>query len=427
MDRDSRSEAQDLKDSNEAKTVYGGHLNRALPSQLPWHAAPRRWGHKLHSQCSYMAMFPPALPHFLIRWLTAPHEVVYDPFSGRGTVLLEAGLLGRMPVGSDANPLAWILSSAKAQPVPVESALQRIDALRALRPSRRLPLAPLHITELFDPMVLAQLQTIRRNLSIRSSVDKFLLATLCGILHLNARKDGTPRGLTVAMPNTFSMSPRYISRYIKKRRLRAPKVDVLEFLKRRVKELLIPALPSFKGKAWTCDARDASYWPRKMPKASLILTSPPYLGVMKYGKMNWLRAWLIDADPKAIDRQLFASTSLPRYIDFMTEVLASLRRQLRPEGRICLVIGDVRSGPGNTNLAAEVIRHCVPRTDLRLQTVLADHLPVQHKVSRIWGDTRGRATKTDRVIVLGGPKARSIPHMPTIDWKDTAAVEEITA
>jgi site-specific DNA-methyltransferase (adenine-specific) len=374
-----------------------------------------------------MAMFPPALPHFLIRWLTNINDVVYDPFSGRGTVLLEAGLLGRIPVGSDANPLAWILSSAKARPVPLEVAIRRLDSLAEMRPSRSLSSIPQHVRQLFDPIVLAQLEAIRKSLSTKTTVDRFLLATLCGILHLNARKDGTPRGLTVAMPNTFAMSPNYVARYIKEKRLRAPKVDVLTFLRRRVEELLTPRLPPINGRAWTCDARDVSYWPAEIPKASLILTSPPYLRVMLYGKMNWLRSWLIGADPKAIDRQLFTSTSLPRYIDFMTEVLAALRRNLRPDGRICLVVGDVQRGSENTNLAGEVISHCLSRTDLKLQAILEDHLPVQHKVSRIWGDTRGRATKTDRVIVLGGPKARRVPHMPSIDWVQSASGGEITA
>src|SRR5690348_16797637 len=90
------------------------HQFQALPSV--WRSAPRRWGHSLHSLCSYMAMFPPTLPHTFIRWLTDVGDVVYDPFSGRGTTVLEACLQQRIGLGSDANPLAWILSSAKANP-----------------------------------------------------------------------------------------------------------------------------------------------------------------------------------------------------------------------------------------------------------------------------------------------------------------------
>lgn len=372
-----------------------------------------------------MAMFPPALPHFLIRWLTDADEVVYDPFSGRGTVLLEAGLLGRIPVGSDANPLASILSSAKAQPARLGAAIRRVDSLQSEGHSLTSE-TPADVRRLFHPTTLNQVQAIRTSLSKTTVVDRFLLATLCGILHLNARKDGTPRGLTVAMPNTFSMSPRYIQRYMQEKHLKPPRVDVFASLRSRVQEILTPALPPFPGRVWTGDAR-APYWPAGMPKASLILTSPPYLRVMLYGKLNWLRAWLIDEDPKTIDRQLFTSSSLSKYIEFMTDVLMALRRKMRADGRICLVIGDVQKGFESTNLAAEVIRHCVSQTDLKVQLVLDDHLPVQHKVSRIWGDTRGRATKTDRVIILGGPKAPGVRPMPTIDWSSDPMAAEVPA
>ena len=36
-----------------------------------WRRASRRWGHPLHSLCSYFAMFPPQVPHVFIRWLTS--------------------------------------------------------------------------------------------------------------------------------------------------------------------------------------------------------------------------------------------------------------------------------------------------------------------------------------------------------------------
>ena len=43
----------------------------------------------IHLQ-SYMAMFPPALPHYFIRRFTKPGDIVLDPFSGRGTTAVKA-------------------------------------------------------------------------------------------------------------------------------------------------------------------------------------------------------------------------------------------------------------------------------------------------------------------------------------------------
>ncbi len=363
-----------------------------------------------------MAMFPPSLPHALIRWLSKAGDTVYDPFSGRGTTLLEARLLGRLSVGSDASPLAWLLSSAKVDAVSAKAVLARLTELDQVQVAKSTSDVPSDIKRLFAKSVLRQLITLRKQLSRDDPVDRFVLATLCGILHANAATDGRPRGLTVAMPNTFAMAPRYVARYIKEHSLKAPVVNVVEMTRRRVDALDIQSIRSSSGKAWMADARRPDVWPDQVSRPALIVTSPPYLHVMRYGKLNWIRAWLIGETPREIDDRLFATASLPRYLAFMTEVLTSLRRRLRADGFICLVIGDVRYGDKTLNLANAVVEECVAAAGLDHRLTIADELPIQHKVSRIWGDSRGQATKTDRIIVLGGSKAPDLPAIPMIDW-----------
>ena len=60
--------------------------------------AKQRDANALH-EISYRACFKPQLPRFFIERLTAPGDVVYDPFAGRGTTLIESALLGRVPPG----------------------------------------------------------------------------------------------------------------------------------------------------------------------------------------------------------------------------------------------------------------------------------------------------------------------------------------
>jgi hypothetical protein len=48
--------------------------------------------------------------------------------------------------------------------------------------------------------------------------------------------------------------------------------------------------------------------------------------------------------------------------------------------------------------------------------MIEDKLPTDHKVSRIWKERHGRATKTDRILILAGPKARRLPQLPKINW-----------
>ena len=46
-------------------------------------------------EISYRACFKPQLPAYFIERLTREGDVVYDPFSGRGTTAIEAALRGR--------------------------------------------------------------------------------------------------------------------------------------------------------------------------------------------------------------------------------------------------------------------------------------------------------------------------------------------
>lgn len=382
-----------------------------------WHAAPRRWGHPLHALCSYMAMFPPSMPHTFIRWLTEPGDVVYDPFAGRGTTPLAACLLGRVGLGSDASPLAWVLSAAKVDPPTAGRLHARLDDLREeVSDAPRTSPAPDHIRMLFNPRTLRQLKFLRHGLDLARSTDRFLMAALLGILHAGADGDGTPRGLSVSMPNTFSMAPRYVERYIREHALVAPAVDVFDALNRRVDALREVPDEFTRGHAWRRDATHAPTAGLRQQKAKLVFTSPPYLQAILYGKFNWIRLWMLGHEPKAVDSKLFTSSSLEKYVTFMSKVARQVRAAMRDDGYACFVIGDVRRGEKDLNLAREVARRCFNETDLELVGSVVDRLPVQHKVSRIWKENRGRATKTDRILLLAGPKAKRLPKLPQIDW-----------
>jgi DNA modification methylase len=95
--------------------------------------AGQRQAHSIH-EISYRACFKPQLPRFFIERLTAPGERVYDPFMGRGTTVVEAGLLGRRPAGNDINPLSVLLTRPRLRRVnlaAVERVLEQVDCKRS--------------------------------------------------------------------------------------------------------------------------------------------------------------------------------------------------------------------------------------------------------------------------------------------------------
>ena len=99
-------------ESPEPATIDGGTTSAGTL----WHGVSPRWGHSLHAMCSYHGMFPAKVAHYFIQRYSRPGDVVLDPFSGRGTVPLQARVEGRRAIANDLSPLAYVLSRAKADP-----------------------------------------------------------------------------------------------------------------------------------------------------------------------------------------------------------------------------------------------------------------------------------------------------------------------
>src|SRR6266404_2458258 len=90
--------------------------------------AKQRAASRLH-EISYRACFKPQLPRFFIERLTRPGDTVFDPFMGRGTTLLEAALLGRVPCGCDVNPLGAVLIQPRLRPPILHEILRRLQEI----------------------------------------------------------------------------------------------------------------------------------------------------------------------------------------------------------------------------------------------------------------------------------------------------------
>ena len=98
----------------EARTFEDAPLTVSTWVNEFW-TAQQRAANRLH-EISYRACFKPQLPRFFIERLTRAGDVVYDPFMGRGTTLVEAALLGRVPFGCDINPLSVVLTRPRLRP-----------------------------------------------------------------------------------------------------------------------------------------------------------------------------------------------------------------------------------------------------------------------------------------------------------------------
>jgi site-specific DNA-methyltransferase (adenine-specific) len=439
------------------RSLAAGQLALELPLERPldlpamelvpeWKDQQRLWGHAFHPMCSYLASFPAALTHAFIARYSRPGDVVLDPFSGRGTTPLQACAEGRIGVGNDLNPFAHLLTAAKVQPATKPEAVTRLAQLRlgwnavsgewlalgarvAADPTgsrSMVPRAgsgagdasagtesvPLEVALAFHPRTLAQLLYVRTMLRLDDRTDRFLAAAVTGILHGKSASY-----LSVLMPNTFSMAPRYVRDFAARTEFASPERDVFDGLGKKLDRLFRQLPPRTEGLALLGDARDvadrAQAGLRAMgrpDRARLVVTSPPYLRVVKYGYYNWLRTWFLGFDAREIDATLDDAHHREPYLAFLRDSLAGLRPILTEDAVVVLVIGDVETDRGRrirggVGLAERVWESAAEPEGYKLAGVALDDVAANRKMTKLWGDEAGQATKTDRILVLGATEA----------------------
>lgn len=346
----------------------------------------------------------------MISLLSEPGDRVIDPFSGRGTTLLEARLLDRHALVSDLNPMAVALSRAKNSNVTYEEVISEIEELKKSY-DRLMYLPEAHVQRddillIFSPETLAQLCYLRRRL-LKSSNDvcEFLLGALLGVMHGAERQDGTSAYASISMPNTFSMSPNYVRRFVETNQLTRGHRDVFEILAAKVDRIFKEKPPTNnKGVVVAWDAKRLSESPELAEyqgTAKLVITSPPYLGVVNYAKQNWIRNWLLaPADYFGREADLDDNLTLASWIDFMEVTIVDLKKFLLPSGVIVLVVGDVATPRSQINLARHLIQRLQHGKVFSYIGVFDDYIGHEGKTTRIWKETKGMATATDRLIIL---------------------------
>lgn len=301
-----------------------------------WTAAQRS-AHSLH-EISYRACFKPQLPEFFISRLTQPGDVVCDPFMGRGTTPLQAALMGRRVIGSDANPLSVMLTRPRLAPPTIEAIVARL----AEAPLAGGEIAREDLLAFYHPETLRQICALRAWLIDRAAqadpVDDWIR-----MVALNRLTGHSPGFFSVyTMPPNQAVSVKAQVKINARRDQTPPLRDVAALILRKSRALLAdgPEPASLQADLAVADATrllhlgDAS--------VDLVVTSPPFLDVVNYRGDNWLRNWFagIETDELSISqlRSVDAWTAMTR------AVFEELARVVRPGGHVAYEVGEVRGG-----------------------------------------------------------------------------------
>ena len=329
-------------------------MNKHMTASYPF---PRNSPeHKWYAFGRYYAMFPPSFPYNAIDGLTDAGDTVLDPFCGRGNSLFCAMAQGRGATGIDINPLAYLYSAVRCSiVVDKDDVLQRLgDVSHAVMPQDRVSGGAFE-TMAWSPEVRGFLHAARRELDWRhDDTDRVLM----GFVALHAQDKLSKSGLSNKLPPTIACSPDYAVRWWNDHAMtKPPSTDPVESLTDKICRRYQFGVPDFEaGEAREGDSRKVLEALEPL-RASLLITSPPYIDVTDYWNDHWIRLWLLGYLFQKDWSRAAKFLGKGHYKEMLREVFTASKRHLAADATV-LVRSDVRKR--TSEVCRDVLQNVFP-------------------------------------------------------------------
>lgn len=302
---------------------------------MDWTFGTRSKPPKVESIHPYPAKFIGELPAAFLRALPVPKgTVVFDPFCGSGTTLVEAQRAGYEAVGVDLNPIACLISRVKTAPLNsgfLVAARRLLEVAENDCESRRFEIP--NVDHWFKTDVQQAVGAIANQLAREefSAWSDSLRLCLSSILVRVSNQDSDTRYAAVEK--------------------RVSRQDVFDAFQQASKKLH--------------EALEARTWPLKQcaviesdvlkvqahqigRPVGMVITSPPYPNAYEYWLYHKYRMWWLGFDPLSVKEQEIGARAhffkknhhtAEMFEDQMRETFALVREVLVPGGHLCVVVG----------------------------------------------------------------------------------------
>lgn len=346
----------------------------------------------------YYGMFPVSFARDVIGRFSMPGDTVIDPFCGRGTTNYVAQVLGRQSFGCEVNPVGWVFSKAKTAPArQLPRILHRIDEIARWREPSDFVAETEFQKWAWCPDVLGFINSARRNLDWENSkIDRTISAFL--LVYLHAKLGG---GLSNQMRQSKAMAPKYSVRWWKSRDMRPPVINAAEYLKSRISWRYARGIEKSgnEAKIYFGDARNGLQTYRRAP-ATLVLTSPPYMGVTNYRYDNWIRIWALGGPLIPEWGQGNRYSNKEKYSEMIHGVFKRLSRVSKTD--VTIVVRTDRR-PFTFHTTVHVIKDTWP--DHRVVSI--ENQPSKPTQTSLFGDKTKKPGEVDLIVL---PRHTCVPH-----------------
>jgi len=316
----------------------------------------------VHSLHRFPGNFIPQIPAYLIQLLSVEGDLVFDPFCGSGTTGVEAAIAGRRVWETDANRVSILVAQGKlaalSDPTLRDELTRLVQEFFWILPTHRTQSSEQvqegsspELLRWFHADTLAQLRAIWRLINSGSnSGTRSLLTTLfsdtlfaCASTGQALTSGGKPRrhhwGWIADNVRPTRLHWYNAERVFYERLVRAFKVVLTQ-----------PMLANVKA---TIEREDIRCLSGRTSSVDLVVTSPPYLGMIDYALANRLTylwfGWPMDEDREIEIGARFRRNRINAEAEYLAAIDVSAKKisLLLKRKRYCaIVIGASRKFPG---------------------------------------------------------------------------------
>ncbi|MBI3500431.1 MAG: site-specific DNA-methyltransferase [Bacteroidetes bacterium] len=390
-----------------------------------------------HGYYTYPAKFIPQLASRLIKEHSNENDIVIDTFLGSGTTVVEAIVNNRIGIGTDINDIAYLIAKVKTTPIKTAELLQEFSKIEFDLQNR--------LNGQYDFFLKKSLKVVPKN----ERIDYWFLPqqkeklSIIFARILEVKNNDIRNFFLVAFAQILKSCSIWLQKSVKPTRDRNKKIyePLTLFLKQSKKmikrhfefdKMLNSKIKQNIGKFRVVQCADSRNLPCEKNKATLIVTSPPYVTSYEYADLHQLPSlWFGYLSELAEFRKKFIGSAytnrekidlksslaeeivlqlgenkkgreVKNYFADLLETFVEMKRVLKKGGRACIVIGNTQF-QGVNILNAEVFQEQFENIGFKTHDVIHREIPSKMLPSTRNTDTGQFVKANDKNLKLAYP------------------------